>query len=411
MKVLFFPTEVGLAHVTRSLAVAEAINFQGHEAIMAVPAFKHRLISNSPVELVDIPAYTEKNDAQVVEAFLDVPLLKRMIQAEMALIEKVQPDVVVVDFRLSALIAAAALKKRLFVITGSGGLPEGCYLPNPGLPQPLHVLTTSMLKKIIWKLKQPYLNSIQAAADELQLAVNLNELFLKVTYIIPEIPSYLPAERKDLALNYVGSLSWQGFNTPLPPELKDLRRTGQTIYISFGGTGFDPRKLILLSNTLAKKGYQVVVSSSNIAQPTDFEHLPNLFVFPYLPGDEVARRMDAVVCHGGYGTMMQAIENLTPAIAIPFNPDQVLHSFRFQELGMVKSCLSFKWSLFRTLITGDWAGFQNLGEQIDVEQVITTVEKVLHSREQYVEAAKRFKAMFLPEASSTLAARVILGER
>jgi hypothetical protein len=42
--ILFLPIEVGLAHITRSLAVAEVLADKSHKVIFALPKRKHSLL-------------------------------------------------------------------------------------------------------------------------------------------------------------------------------------------------------------------------------------------------------------------------------------------------------------------------------------------------------------------------------
>ncbi len=87
---------------------------------------------------------------------------------------------------------------------------------------------------------------------------------------MPEIPEYLPPVNKSLNINYLGPILWNGFEQKSPQWLKDIKPDGKTIYISFGGTGYDSRKLVDLSIVLIEKGYRVVVSASNIVDISAF---------------------------------------------------------------------------------------------------------------------------------------------
>jgi hypothetical protein len=185
----------------------------------------------------------------------------------------------------------------------------------------------------------------------------------------------------------VEPLFWKGFEGNMPDWLHTIKPNGRTIYLTFGGTGYDSEKLIKLSTSLVNLGFRVLVSASHIASVTSFPKHKDLYVEKYLPGLEVSRRVDLVVCHGGYGTMMQAVLSGKPVVAIPFNPDQLIHAYRFQELGLAKSVVKI---IPRMWLNFQWSTFGNLGKTTSIPSIIEAVSTIFNKYEFYQTSIQKF---------------------
>ena len=228
---------------------------------------------------------------------------------------------------------------------------------------------------------------MHAASISLGASGSLRDHFLGLRYIVPEYKGYLPANDSSFRIDYVGPIFWSKFEERSPEWLKTVKPDGRTIYLSFGGTGYDGKKLIALSLLLVKSGYRVVVSAANIAPVHDFPKTKNLFTTKYLPGQDVCRHVDLVVCHGGYGTMMQAFLAGTPVIAVPFNPDQLLHALRIAELGFGRCIVRYD---LRPFLRPEWGSFMSLGSRVPNDRILKAVDGVLVNKKTYQEAIGKF---------------------
>ncbi|MEK9134563.1 MAG: glycosyltransferase, partial [Pseudomonadota bacterium] len=68
-----------------------------------------------------------------------------------------------------------------------------------------------------------------------------------------------------------------------------------------------------------------------------------IYVEPFIDGDLVMKQCDIVVCHGGNGTIYQALQHGKPIIGIPTIHDQKFNMRRVEALGIGKT---LKWSEF-----------------------------------------------------------------
>ena len=88
--------------------------------------------------------------------------------------------------------------------------------------------------------------------------------------------------------------------------------------------------------------------------------------------------------------MMQSILSGKPVIALPFNPDQFLHAFRFQELGLGKSLVNFKPSFLVNFYKGDWQGIQKSASEVSAENLLKTIDEILSNKHDYQKAIEKF---------------------
>ena len=251
--------------------------------------------------------------------------------------------------------------------------------------------------------KAPFLDTIAQVALALESHKSLNEIFESMVYIVPEPYGYLPIGKNRLTIYYVGPIFWKGFASYVPSRFEKIKPTGKTLYLTFGGTGLNGEKLVELSNLLLDRDFQVVVSSSTVIAATAFPNRRNLYVSKYLPGAAICQRVDAVVCHGGYGTMMQSFLADKPVITLPFNPDQSLHSWRFQELGLGKCVIGLNLSF----VKADWHVFRETASKVQATRIVDSVDSVLLERDKYVRAIGQFKKNLSTTEGSERAADII----
>lgn len=402
--IVFFPAEPGIAHVTRSLAIASELAKRGHRILFALQKEKWREDAPISVTFIDVKPFLRDRDVVDLQKAITHERLRPVIAQEVELLKQYKPDLAVVDFRITAFVSCNHCRVPIVFLSSSGGLPYGSYIPNPGIPSVLHQLTLPLIQHMVWNMKKRFLTVLTDIAAEIGSPLSVSSMFDQMTYIVPEPVDYLSPVKKDLAAHYVGPIFWEPFEKHAPSWLQSISRNGKTVYLTFGDTGYDAQKLIQLSRLLLQKEYRVIVSTSTIADPKDFGKHPNLFVDRFLPGNSVCQRSDIVVCHGGYGTMMQAILAGIPVVAVPFNPDQFLHSMRFQELGLGRSVTNIRlWTALRF----NWQAYQREAMATPVEQIVVAVEETLQQKERFHQAIETFRKTVSRRNSASHAADVI----
>ncbi len=392
---LFFPIEIGLAHICRALAVAEELHGRGHRVIFALPERKQQTFAHSPVEFVSIEGYISDDDFGMnVTMFRNREYVEKMIQAELNLIDTYHPDAVIIDFRISAFAAAAIRKVKTYTIFVGDGMPYGAHLPNPGLPKIIYRLFRRLFPKMYDVATRWYLQPFLLAMQRHGCSLTFDQWMQNVEYFVPEPSFYMPSVSKDLKIHYVAPLGWYHFQTQAPLWLSEMQPDGKTIYLSFGGTGFDKEKPIQLSKALLDAGYRVIVTTGKISDPAEYPRHPNLLVDKFLPGDIVSTKIDLLICHGGYGTMIDAIQKSVPVLAIPFNPDQILHAARMQELGVAQSMYRLQLRDIYYIFTFKWRHIENKGKAVSNDLVVSQVQKMFEKLADYKQALQTFNERY-----------------
>lgn len=392
-----------MAHITRCSAIANKLSDFGYETLFALSKSKQYLIKNKKIKVLDIEEFF--GDEEDLTKLKNPSHYYPLILEEIELLKKYQPDLAILDYRFSAIISCKKVGIPTVSITNSDGLPPNIYLPSFGIPRLVQKTIDPLLQKFIWTFKKGYFTSFLEAGKIVDLKLDINDLF-NGTIIVPEPPDYLPHNKNLPNVYYVGCIDWKGSSNKHLSWLKNIRPDGRTIYLTFGGTGYDSKKLVNLSEELVDKGYRVIVSSSNIAEPDDFKKIKNLYVEKFLPGFEVCKRVDLVVCHGGVGTLFQALSASRPVVIIPFNPDQYVHGFRFQELGLGKCVTIANVTKFLGI---DWQDFQNLGRSLPLDKIIKVIDQVIEERDHFKDSLEKYRKKFTRVDGAKNAAKVIQG--
>jgi UDP:flavonoid glycosyltransferase YjiC (YdhE family) len=122
-----------------------------------------------------------------------------------------------------------------------------------------------------------------------------------------------------------------------PPDRWD-GAGGPLVYLTFGSVagllGLFPRVYRAAIEALAAVPARVLVTIGEDAEPGALGPLPpNVHVERWLPQGAVVEHAAAVVCHGGYGSVLGALAAGVPVVALPiFADDQWLNARRVAEL-------------------------------------------------------------------------------
>ncbi len=404
---LFLPSTTAIAHICRSLAVAEELKKRGHSIVFAIPENFHHIFRNSIVDFTSIDTYMTKNVTFDTKNFRNIEFIKKYIDQEISLINKYKPDAVITDFRFTAYASATICNTKLFALFVGNALPYGAILPVMGKPKLLFSTIRYLIPTFYSQTVKSYMHTILEIIHNHNIPISYNSLIENTTYIVPEAETYSPSASKKIKIFYIGPLQWHSFSQKLPPWFDNITPDGKTIYLTFGSTGFNKSQLVNLAERLVKEGFRVVVTASSIANIKDFPKLDNLFVTDYLPGDIISRKVDLTVCHGGYGTLIDSINSGVPVVSVPYNPDQVLHGLRMQELGLGITVMYFNiYDIIQSiLINWDWIAKKS--NTISTDTILTAVHAVIHNIGYYKKNISEFKSLYPSTDGSSEAADII----
>jgi UDP:flavonoid glycosyltransferase YjiC (YdhE family) len=112
---------------------------------------------------------------------------------------------------------------------------------------------------------------------------------------------------------------------PLPEN------NAKKIYITMGTTG-EGHLFSKIYHQFKQTDFICIVTTGS--QADHFKTIPDkIYVENYMDGEKILENSDLVVCHGGNGTIYQALSMGKPVIGIPTIPDQDFNMRRVETLG------------------------------------------------------------------------------
>lgn len=336
MKILFFPRSSGLAHLLRCMAIAAELSQRGHKILFAAAENKTAFIRQAGWPNHVVTDFPEEDMGKLMFSTLfsknkTQSILKKMIVDDLEVIQKYQPDFLVMDTRYSMMITRQLINLPLVSIAAANHFPEyEQYIP--WLSQ--GIIRTS--KKIVLKLANLTTRRIyQPLAQEfkVQSPNSIYDLYQADLRLLPEVPGYTLFAKMPSHTFYVGPLFWPGFGGNDNWQ-KRLSPHKKIIYVTLGGTVFKKKIFEKIIKTLAEENHQVIVSTGSQFNPEDFAiENENVIKEKYLNGEKACSLAHLVICPGGQGTVMQALKYGVPLLTIPHNLSQYHYARCVVRLG------------------------------------------------------------------------------
>jgi UDP:flavonoid glycosyltransferase YjiC (YdhE family) len=249
------------------------------------------------------------------------------VQDDLQIMEKVQPDLVIGDFRLSLSVSARLSTIPYASITNAYWSPYA----KPKYVVPELALARRLgprLAQGIFSLLRPWLfaqhayalNKVRQDYGMPAIGYNLTRMFSEADFTLyPDLPHLVPTINPPSHHVYIGPVVWS-FNK-LPCWWASLRHSIPTAYVTMGTSG-SIEIARMVAHSLASDGWQVLMATADGGSISGW--MDGIWVDNYLPGLMVAERADLVVCNGGSGAVYQALTAGTPILGIPMNLDQYL---------------------------------------------------------------------------------------
>lgn len=260
----------------------------------------------------------------------DTATLRGYVREDIQLIEKIKPDLIVGDFRLSLSVSARLVGIPYIAITNAYWSP---HYARKGFPLPVLPMTKILplpVARMIFRLARPLafglhcipLNRVRQENGLPSLGTDLRRVYTDADYTLyADTPELFPTEKLPDKHRYLGPILW---SPPVQePEWWDRLPTDKpVVYLTLGSSG-QARLLPSVLEALADLPVTVIVATAGAAIP---QHFPtNVNIADYLPGTEAAKRSKLVICNGGSPTSQQAIAAGVPVLGIASNMDQFLN--------------------------------------------------------------------------------------
>lgn len=348
MKILAIPYSHTLSHISRPLAVAQELRSRGHDIIFAGDSPKKAFIEKQGFQVVPIyeisPDILYGNIRSGKLQFVNNSDIDRMIEADLALFDQVRPDIVLTDGRFTAPISChiAGIKHAAIVNVSSteyralpyvpffDWIPEAVLSRENNLWKMLDRLNLS-LEMFVFDHATNYFTKLSRKHGLKKMITATNCLVGKDLTLLPDIPEYFPTRNLPADYHYIGPIT---LRQELPPPAWWPPKTGDKplVYITMGTTGISNFFEIVYKLISSSEMAAIITTAGQGKQLATVEG--SIYIEEMMDGDMVMEACDLVVCHGGNGTIYQALQHGKPIIGIPTIPDQSFNMRRVEALGI-----------------------------------------------------------------------------
>lgn len=342
MRILAIANAHALAHVSRLLEIAKVLRTRGHEIVFAGHGKYLQAAGWDDFETHELPYISVE---RAIEAIRSQKLwtlypeneLETFIAAELALYKSVQPDLVLLDNRPTARTSAeiAGLKTVAVLnvhMSNYRCIPFFSYNQlTGGLPG------TAIADRLENALERQVYNwLVMGGLNAIRRRKKLRPLFAyeheegELASLLADIPEFNPAMDLPPRMKYIGPLTWR--NTLPPPACMDMLDPDRPVaYFALGSESLD--ELLAHLGELACQGIQIVVAAGavnvgNIKVPE------GMYLEQYINTDALLPHCDLVVCHGGNGTLYQALSYGLPSVVVATHAEQHYGGKRIKQLGL-----------------------------------------------------------------------------
>jgi len=330
-----------LSHTSRAFEIAKVIRKMGHEVIFACEGNYTKLPKGEgfqvlPIKTIDpdrVLACSRSGRAN----WFDYDLINECVKEELKLFNKINPDLVLTDFRLPLSTSCELANIPLAVVLNASW--TNYYTAKINAPEHLNI--TRIFGKRLTTLFVPWVKEFIITFDNrpfnkfrkeqgLNPRKNIWDTWRGDLNLIVDIPEYGPTENLPDNFHYIGPIVWEP-EISTPDWYNDLGSSRPVIYFSMGSTGYSQffeQAIDIFGNS----EYQCVMTTAGLVELSGIPE--NFFVTDYAPGSKIMEKSNLVVCHGGNGTIYQAMSKGVPIIGIPTMHDQEFNLDRVEELGM-----------------------------------------------------------------------------
>lgn len=340
-RVLLFAEAVTLAHVARPLCVARGLDRARYRTAIAAAHWAAGHVTEAGIEHLPLESVEPRRFLSALargRALYDESTLQRYVRADLALIERHAPDLVIGDFRLSLSVSARLAGVPYVTISSAYWSP---YYAPPRWPVPDLPLTRWLpigLAQAAFDAARPLafalhcgpLNRLRRRNGLAPLPRDLRRVYTDADFVVySDLPQLFPTTDLPSTHRFLGPALWQP-GSPPPAWWDKVPDDRPCVYVTLGSSGA-AQLLPRIVGTLARLPLTLLVATAGAALPPSLPR--NVLAAPYLPGLQAARRSSVVVCNGGSLTAYQALAAGAQVLGVAGNLDQFLNMQGFERVG------------------------------------------------------------------------------
>lgn len=335
IRVLLIAEAVTLAHVVRLLSIGQGLDTNRFEVHLATDP-RYRGVTGDPAFAVhsirSMPPGEFHSAISSGAPIFSAARLAGYVTEDLALIESVSPAVVVSDFRISTGISARKSGVPLLNLTNAYWSPYARVrqiLPEITLARTFGPHVGQILFNVFHRAG--YAAHV-APVNALRRQYGMESLPRDFRHALvdgdatcySDLSCIVPTEDLPSSHRFVGPIPWSpsGAKPPWWEAMLERAARQPLVYVTVGSSG-PPTVLRTIVEALAS--LPVVVVAATAGQRHELPPRDNLFVAPFVPGDEVAELAQLVISNGGSPTTYQALAAGKPVLGVATNMDQFLN--------------------------------------------------------------------------------------
>jgi UDP:flavonoid glycosyltransferase YjiC (YdhE family) len=341
MKILAIANAHALAHVSRLLEIAKVLRDRGHEVTFAgygkyLQAAAWDDFPTHELPYISVERVVEAVRSQRLWTLYRESELETFIAAELELYKIVKPDLVLLDNRPSARTSADIAGIRTAAVlnvhmSNYRQIPFFSYSQSvKGVPGTAMAdrMENAIERQIYDRLVMGGLNAIRKKRGlKRRYAYEHEEGDLS---LLADNREFNPVAALPHHAHFIGPLTWHN-KLPAPSCLDRLDPNRPTAYFALGSEGLD--ELVAHLGELTREGMQIVVATG-ASNPATMSTPDGVYLEQYVNTDKLLSQCDLVCCHGGNGTLYQALRFGLPCIVVATHAEQHYGGKRIHQLGL-----------------------------------------------------------------------------
>jgi UDP:flavonoid glycosyltransferase YjiC (YdhE family) len=328
-RVLLVSEAVTLAQVVRLVVLGQSLDPERYEVHFASGDFPPQVFGGTRFvqhPLFSLPAARVHAAVAQGRRVYDTRTLERYVAADLEVLDRVRPALVVGDLRWSLTVSAPLAGVPHAALANAYWSPHARIGPMPLPEHPLVRWLGPERAQHGFALAFPHVSRhLARPLDALRRRhglAPLGTLEQILTHgdhtLFADTPALVPTEGLSPWQRYLGVVAWSPPGA-LPETWGAANRPA--VYVTLGSSG-DVRTLPAIVSALVQMGADVLVATAGRVDRGALP--PGAHVAPFVPGDLASRRAALVVTNGGSSTGYQALSEGVPVLGIPSNLDQYL---------------------------------------------------------------------------------------
>jgi UDP:flavonoid glycosyltransferase YjiC (YdhE family) len=317
-------TQPGLGHIHPMVPFVQALKAAGHEVAFAASGPFCPTVANLGFEVFSAGVDWDESDAATTLPGFLTGRPAGQLRLFLELADKMSDDLVQIAGRWKAdALVREPTEYGAWVASQRIGVPSivlGIMIRLPGWV--LNSLAASEFVQLLSSKQLPPDPDLERLWQDLYLD------------LVP--PSFVPDDWPTApTVHHIRPIPFDRSGSEVLPEWTRGLGSRPVVYATLG-TVFNqaPQAFRCVIDALADKDVDLVVTLGRNLDPRDFGPPPeNVHLERYIPQSQLLPLCDAVICHGGYGTLMAALANGLPMLLLPISADQGLGALRATELG------------------------------------------------------------------------------